>query len=286
VRLSTSIAYYSVKKTLFTTKRIIAYRCQNVIKKTVQVSIFMVQTHMSYSSELKCTRMTRRERNINTVKFKRICGILIEATPSSKPQKQKARARRSRLAFRPQSTCNAPQSAAMAFLRTLKPLIRRSPIPISDPRPLPSIHTFLASSSSPSDGTSASPAAAAHPHAPIRSGGPLFLSSPPWMLSQSATPLTAAASALGARLRMARVLAGSGVQAVTGAVRWENRRISQSQAEDAAAARIVGGGGERFLNAPIWSQLGAWCQGRSLDGQCFHSVICDYLLLELHSSCS
>ncbi|KAK3165675.1 hypothetical protein QOZ80_1AG0036300 [Eleusine coracana subsp. coracana] len=139
----------------------------------------------------------------------------------------------------------------MAFLRTLNPLRRRSRTPISDLRPLPTFHTFLASSSSNSPSATASPiAAAAHPHVPIRSGGPLFLSSPPWMLSQSATPLTAAAAAHGSRLRMARVLAGGGAQAVAGAVRWENRRISRGEAEDAAAARISGGGGERFLNAP------------------------------------
>jgi cardiolipin synthase (CMP-forming) len=151
----------------------------------------------------------------------------------------------------------------MAFLRTLNPFIRRSSTPISDPRPLPSLHTFLASSSSPSAAaTSASPAAAAaHPHVPIRSGDPLFLSSPPWMLSQSATPLTAAAAALGGRLRMARALAGGGVQAVAGAVRWGNRRISRGQAEDAAAARIMGGGGERFLNAPNLVSIGRMLSG-------------------------
>jgi cardiolipin synthase (CMP-forming) len=77
------------------------------------------------------------------------------------------------------------------------------------------------------------------------------------------------------------------VQAVTGAVRWENRRISQSQAEDAAAARIVGGGGERFLNAPNLVSIGRMVSGPVIGWSVFSlTVICDYLLLELHSSCS
>ncbi|KAL6614347.1 hypothetical protein ACP70R_036617 [Stipagrostis hirtigluma subsp. patula] len=139
----------------------------------------------------------------------------------------------------------------MAFLKTLNPLIRRNPTPIPNPRPLLSLHTFLASSSP--TAAAASPAAvpfaaAAHPHVPIRSGGPLFLSSPPWMLSQSATPLTAAAAALGAKLRRARALAGGGAQAVADAVRWEHSRISGGEAVE--AVRFVAGGGERFLNAP------------------------------------
>ncbi|TVU34846.1 hypothetical protein EJB05_16700, partial [Eragrostis curvula] len=148
----------------------------------------------------------------------------------------------------------------MAFLKTLNPLIRRSRTTISDPRPLLPLHTFLTSSSS-SSPTAAPFAAAAHPYAPIRSGGPLFLSSPPWMLSQSATPLTAAAAALGARLRRARALAGGGAQAVADAVRWENRRISRGESEDAAAARIKGRGGERFLNAPNLVSIGRMVSG-------------------------
>ena len=158
--------------------------------------------------------------------------------------------------------CNAPRSTAMAFLKTLNPLIRRSTTPISNPRPLLSLHTFLASSSP----TTITPAAAlfagaAQAHVPVRSGGPLFLSSPPWMLSQSATPLTAAAAALRDKLRRAQALAGGRVQAVADAVRWDHRRISRGEAEAAPAAGVVGGGGERFLNAPNLVSIGRMVSG-------------------------
>ncbi|KAL6853845.1 hypothetical protein ACP4OV_019874 [Aristida adscensionis] len=156
----------------------------------------------------------------------------------------------------------------MAFLKALSPLARRNPTPIPSPRPLLSLHTFIASSS-PTAAAASSPAAApfagaaaAHPHFPARSGGPLFLSSPPWMLSQSATPLTAAAAPLGARLRRARALAGGGAQAVADAVRWERRGIS-GRGEAEAAPRVVagGGGGERFLNAPNLVSIGRMVSG-------------------------
>nr|CAB3478550.1 unnamed protein product [Digitaria exilis] len=152
----------------------------------------------------------------------------------------------------------------MAFLRTLNPLIRRSTTAISDSRPLLSLHTFLASSS-PTTITpaAASPAAAplagaAHTHVPVRSGGPLFLSSPPWMLSQSATPLTAA---LRDKLRRAQALAGGRAQAVADAVQWDRKRISGGEAEAAASAGTVGGGGERFLNAPNLVSIGRMVSG-------------------------
>nr|CAB3474510.1 unnamed protein product [Digitaria exilis] len=144
------------------------------------------------------------------------------------------------------------------------PLIRRSTTPISDSRPLLSLHTFLASSS-PTTITpaAASPAAApfagaAHTHVPVRSGGPLFLSSPPWMLSQSATPLTAA---LRDKLRRAQALDGGRAQAVADAVRWDRKRISGGEAEAAASAGTVGGGGERFLNAPNLVSIGRMVSG-------------------------
>uniref|UniRef100_A0A0A9DYE2 Uncharacterized protein n=1 Tax=Arundo donax TaxID=35708 RepID=A0A0A9DYE2_ARUDO len=150
----------------------------------------------------------------------------------------------------------------MAFLKTLNPLLRRSPTRIPDPRPLLSLQTFLASTSPASAAAAAaSPAAAAHPHVPIRSGGPLFLSSPPWMLSQSATPLTAAAAALRDKLRSARALAGGGAQAVADTVWWEHSRISGAETEIAAAARTSGGGGERFLNAPNLVSIGRMVSG-------------------------
>ncbi|KAJ1285772.1 hypothetical protein BS78_03G302500 [Paspalum vaginatum] len=148
----------------------------------------------------------------------------------------------------------------MAFLKTLNPLIRRSTSPISNPGPLLSLHTFLAPSS-PTTTAAAAFAGAAHPHAPIRSTGPLFLSSPPWMLSQSATPLTAAAAALGAKLRRAQALAGGRAQAVADAVLWEHKRISGGAAEIAVSAGSVGGGGERFLNAPNLVSIGRMLSG-------------------------
>jgi cardiolipin synthase len=153
----------------------------------------------------------------------------------------------------------------MAFLKTLNPLIRRSTTPISNPRPLLSLHTFLATSSptTTTNPAAASPAAAAaaHAHVPVRSGGPLFLSSPPWILSQSATPLTAAAAALRAKLRRAQALAGGRAQAFADAVRWDHRRISGGEAEGASPAGIVGGGGERFLNAPNLVSIGRMVSG-------------------------
>ena len=158
--------------------------------------------------------------------------------------------------------CNAPRSTAMAFLKTLNPLIRRSTTPISNPRPLLSLHTFLASSSPTTITPGAAPfAGAAQAHVPVRSGGPLFLSSPPWMLSQSATPLTAAAAALRDKLRRAQALAGGRAQAVADAVRWDRRRISGGEAGAAPSAGIVGGGGERFLNAPNLVSIGRMVSG-------------------------
>ncbi|PAN28060.1 hypothetical protein PAHAL_5G128600 [Panicum hallii] len=155
----------------------------------------------------------------------------------------------------------------MAFLKNLNPLIRRTTTPISNPRPLLSLHTFLASSSP----TTITPAAAcpaagpfagaAQTHVPVRSGGPLFLSSPPWMLSQSATPLTAAAAALRDKLRRAQALAGGRAQAVADAVRWDHRRISGGEAEAAPSSGVVGGGGERFLNAPNLVSIGRMVSG-------------------------
>jgi cardiolipin synthase len=152
----------------------------------------------------------------------------------------------------------------MAFLKTLNPLIRRRATPISNPRPLLSLHTFLASSSPTTTAAASSPAAsAAHTHVPIRSGGPLFLSSAPWMLSQSATPLTAAAAAIGAKLRRAQALAGGRALAVADAVGWEHRRISggEAEVEVAASSGIVGCGGERFLNAPNLVSIGRMVSG-------------------------
>lgn len=81
------------------------------------------------------------------------------------------------------------------------------------------------------------------------------------MLSQSATPLTAAAAALGAKLRRAQVLAGGRAQAVVDAVLWEHRRISGSEAEIVVSAGSVGGGGERFLNAPNLVSIGRMVSG-------------------------
>lgn len=149
----------------------------------------------------------------------------------------------------------------MAFLKTLNPLLRRSPTPIPNPRSLLSLDAFLTASSpaAASHATAPAPfAAAAHHHVPIRSGGPLFLSSPPWMLSQSATPLTAAAAALRARLRRARALAGGGAQAVADAVGWEPRRISRDESE---VAEAVTGGRERFLNLPNLVSIGRMASG-------------------------
>uniref|UniRef100_A0A0D9V6M8 CDP-diacylglycerol--glycerol-3-phosphate 3-phosphatidyltransferase n=1 Tax=Leersia perrieri TaxID=77586 RepID=A0A0D9V6M8_9ORYZ len=147
----------------------------------------------------------------------------------------------------------------MAFLKTLNPLLRRSRSPIPNPQSLLSLDTFL--TSSPAAASTPAPfAAAAHHHAPIRSGGPLFLSSPPWMLSQSATPLTAAAAALRARLRRARALAGGGAQAVADAVVWEPRRISRGESEVAGA--VPGGAGcEKFLNLPNLVSIGRMVSG-------------------------
>ncbi|KAF8663950.1 hypothetical protein HU200_055295 [Digitaria exilis] len=184
----------------------------------------------------------------------------------------------------------------MAFLRTLNPLIRRSTTAISDSRPLLSLHTFLASSS-PTTITpaAASPAAAplagaAHTHVPVRSGGPLFLSSPPWMLSQSATPLTAA---LRDKLRRAQALAGGRAQAVADAVQWDRKRISGGEAEAAASAGTVGGGGERFLNAPNLVSIGRMVSGPvigcSAVSESYHVPPCYFLfcpvLVLMNSMC-
>jgi len=81
------------------------------------------------------------------------------------------------------------------------------------------------------------------------------------MLSQSATPLTAAAAALGAKLRRAPALAGGRALAVADAVRWEHRRISGGEAEVAASSGTVGCGGERFLNAPNLVSIGRMVSG-------------------------
>lgn len=157
--------------------------------------------------------------------------------------------------------CNAPPSTAMAFLKTLNPLIRRQATPISNPRPLLSLHTVL-DSSSPNTTAAATPFAnAVHTHVPIRSSGPLFLSSAPWMLSQSATPLTAAAAALGVKLRRAQALPGGRALAVAAAVGWEHMRISRGEAEVATSSGIVGYGGERFLNAPNLVSIGRMVSG-------------------------
>uniref|UniRef100_A0A0D3EUY2 CDP-diacylglycerol--glycerol-3-phosphate 3-phosphatidyltransferase n=1 Tax=Oryza barthii TaxID=65489 RepID=A0A0D3EUY2_9ORYZ len=148
----------------------------------------------------------------------------------------------------------------MAFLKTLNPLLRRSPTPIPNPRSLLSLDAFLTASSPAAASHAIAPApfaAAAHHHVPICSGGPLFLSSPPWMLSQSATPLTAAAAALRARLRRARALAGGGAQAVADAIGWEPRQISRGESE---VAEVVTGG-ERFLNLPNLVSIGRMASG-------------------------
>ncbi|KAL5226568.1 hypothetical protein ABZP36_014833 [Zizania latifolia] len=142
----------------------------------------------------------------------------------------------------------------MAFLKTLNPLLRRSSTPIPNPRTLLSLDIFLTPSS-----TAASPVPAPAPFAAAaQHQGPLFLSSPPWMLSQSATPLTAAAAALRAKLRRARALAGGGAQAVADAVRWEPRRISRGEDE---VAEAVPGGSERFLNLPNLVSIGRMVSG-------------------------
>jgi cardiolipin synthase (CMP-forming) len=149
----------------------------------------------------------------------------------------------------------------MAFLKTLNPLIRRQATPIAIPRLLLSLHTVL-DSSSPTTTAAATPFAnAVHTHVPIRSGGPLFLSSAPWMLSQSATPLTAAAAALGAKLHRAQALPGGRALAVAAAVGWEHMRISRGEAEVATSSGIVGYGGERFLNAPNLVSIGRMVSG-------------------------
>lgn len=77
------------------------------------------------------------------------------------------------------------------------------------------------------------------------------------MLSQSATPLTAAAAALRARLRRARALAGGGAQAVADAIGWEPRQISRGESE---VAEVVTGG-ERFLNLPNLVSIGRMASG-------------------------
>ncbi|XP_006644830.1 CDP-diacylglycerol--glycerol-3-phosphate 3-phosphatidyltransferase 1, chloroplastic [Oryza brachyantha] len=151
----------------------------------------------------------------------------------------------------------------MALLKTLNPLLRRNRTPIPNLCSLLPLDTFLASSSPAAASPAAAPApfaAAAHHGVPIRSAGPLFLSSPPWMLSQSATPLTAAAAALRAKLRRARALAGGGAQAVADAVGWEPRRISRVESEVAGAV-LSGTGSERFLNLPNLVSIGRMVSG-------------------------
>ncbi|PNT73021.1 hypothetical protein BRADI_2g52187v3 [Brachypodium distachyon] len=127
----------------------------------------------------------------------------------------------------------------MAFLKTLNPLFRRN-LAFRNPKPLLSPNPFL-----PPSLTAACPAlapfgAATHPHVLVRSGGALFLSSAPWMLSQPASPLTTAAAAFRAKLHRACAIAGGGAQAVVEAVRWEPRRVYSSEAAGAGGAGLVG----------------------------------------------
>uniref|UniRef100_A0ACD5W4G4 Uncharacterized protein n=1 Tax=Avena sativa TaxID=4498 RepID=A0ACD5W4G4_AVESA len=142
----------------------------------------------------------------------------------------------------------------MAFLKTLNPLIRRNrtlPNPTS-----PFSHYAF---SAPFRTTAVSPfaaAAAVRPHVLVGSPVPLFLSSAPWILSQSPRLFTAAA-AFPAKLHRARAAIGSGgAQAVADAVRWEPKRDYGSEAADKDA-----GGGEKFLNLPNLVSLGRMASG-------------------------
>jgi cardiolipin synthase len=88
----------------------------------------------------------------------------------------------------------------------------------------------------------------------VGSRGPLFLSSSPWMLSQSPRPFTAAAAASRAKPHRARAVAGGGAQAVADLARWEPKRVYGSEAAG-------GGGGEKFLNLPNLVSLGRMASG-------------------------
>ncbi|CAM0883268.1 unnamed protein product [Alopecurus aequalis] len=150
---------------------------------------------------------------------------------------------------------NAPQSTAMAFLKTLNPLLRRNRT-LPNPTPPISHYTFSAPfRTAVSPAASPFAAAAARSHALFSSREPLFRSSTPWMLSQFPRPFTAAA-AFRANLHRARAVAGGGAQAVADAVRWEPKRVYGSEAADEGA-----GGGEKFLNLPNLVSLGRMASG-------------------------
>uniref|UniRef100_A0ACD5VUI9 Uncharacterized protein n=1 Tax=Avena sativa TaxID=4498 RepID=A0ACD5VUI9_AVESA len=145
----------------------------------------------------------------------------------------------------------------MAFLRTLNPLLRRNRTLPNPTSPL-SHYDFFAPFRTTAVSPAAAPFAAAtavRPHLLVGSPVPLFLSSAPWMLSQSPRPFIAAA-AFRAKPHRARAIAGGGAQAVADAVRWEPKRAYGSEAADKGAA-----GGEKFLNLPNLVSLGRMASG-------------------------